>query len=88
MSTEQRPGLFITNEELQQFDKIVGELPTKYGIQVIQFFNAVQQKRQAEAVALEQSLKENKKAEDKAPEQKTSVLDEAKKEDTKISSEA
>lgn len=43
--------LFLTKEELTQLDNVIGELPTKFGVQLIRFFQLIGQKRQAEAQA-------------------------------------
>lgn len=41
--------LVIKQEELKQLDTIIGEIPMKYGYPLLNFINAVVQKRQQEA---------------------------------------
>lgn len=48
-NTKQPEGLFITKEELQQLDGLIGNTPTKFGLPIVQFFQLVGQKRQVEA---------------------------------------
>lgn len=45
--------LLIKAEEVKQLDSILGELPTKWGLTLINFFQAVSQKRFQEAQALQ-----------------------------------
>jgi hypothetical protein len=43
--------LVIKQEELPKLDAILGEIPTKYGVLLINFFNGIAQKRAQEAAA-------------------------------------
>jgi hypothetical protein len=38
-------SLTINDQEFFQLDQIIGEIPTKYGIKIVQFFSLVRQKR-------------------------------------------
>ena len=49
MAQETRPGVFITEQEFAQLDNIIGNIPSRHGIAVIDFFRAVQHKRNLEA---------------------------------------
>lgn len=40
--------LSLTQEEFTQLDRLIGEVPTKVGLPIVQFFQLVQQKRQVE----------------------------------------
>jgi len=41
-------SLTINDQEFFQLDQIIGEIPTKYGIKFVQFFNSIRQKRMSE----------------------------------------
>jgi hypothetical protein len=43
--------LLIKEAELQQLDRVIGDIPTKYGMPLAQFFQLIGQKRQAEEQA-------------------------------------
>ena len=64
MPNTQPEGLFITKDELQQLDGLVGNVPTKFGLPIVQFFQLVGQKRATEAQIAEQKLAENTKPEE------------------------
>lgn len=53
----QQEGLFLTTAELQQLDGLIGNVPTKFGLPIVQFFQLVGQKRQAEAQQAEENTK-------------------------------
>lgn len=42
-------SILIKDEELKQLDSIIGQMPTMYGLPLVNFFNLVRQKRNAEA---------------------------------------
>jgi hypothetical protein len=46
--SQQDNSLLINDQEFFQLDQLIGELPTKHGIKLVQFFNMVRQKRMAE----------------------------------------
>lgn len=44
-------SIFIKDEELKQLDSIIGQMPTMYGLPLVQFFQLVRQKRAVEKQA-------------------------------------
>lgn len=51
--------LVITNEELQQLDRLINEFPTKYGVPLLQFFQMIHAKRRAEQDAAKEKPSNN-----------------------------
>ena len=43
--------LLLKDDELKQLDVLVGEVPTKFGVPIINFFQLISQKRAVEAKA-------------------------------------
>jgi hypothetical protein len=41
-------SLTINDQEFFQLDQLIGEVPTKYGLKFVQFFNMIRQKRDVE----------------------------------------
>lgn len=44
-------AFYLDSQEAQQLDEIVGNIPTKHGYRLVQFFDLINQKRQAQAQA-------------------------------------
>lgn len=45
---ESTQGIFLTQQEANYLDQIIGKLPTSYGIIFVDFFRMVQQRIEAE----------------------------------------
>lgn len=65
-NTVQPEGLFLTKDELQQLDGLIGNTPTKFGLPIVQFFQLVGQKRQVEAQQVAENVKKPHLGEKKA----------------------
>lgn len=51
----QEPMLILKGQEIHEFEALLDTLPHGYAKQIISFINSVQQKRQMEAIAAQQS---------------------------------
>lgn len=62
------PDLLIKDAELKQLDNLIGEVPTKFGLPLIQFFQLISQKRQTEQQVLKNVSLSDEKSNEKEKE--------------------
>ena len=51
----------LTEQHLNQLDAFIQEMPTKYGIQLIKFFNEIQEQEKQNEIQAEEKQKEIEK---------------------------